>query len=112
MIKNFFKAIFQYLREWLIIKLGGYTEQQAEIIRLTGRQEAFNVIADCTHTVFSQVDLNEYPSLRNDPKNKCYELTCKQLGKAIYPYVRHIYADNGMYTAVVDVLRRKYAEDV
>lgn len=97
-IKNSFKG-------WAINKLGGYTEQEAEFIRLGARQKALNDFSDSVNVVFSQVDMNEYPSLQNNPKDKCYELTCRQLGKAVYPYAEHIYAENGLYTATVQVLR-------
>lgn len=97
--------MFKKIKAWIIHKLGGVTySEMVEHARYNMRL-VLQDYDDKTCEVFSQVDLNEYPSLQDEPKDKCYELTCRQLGKAVYPYAKHIYAENGLYTATVQVLR-------
>lgn len=93
--------MFKKLKAWIIHKLGGVT--RSEMIEHTRYNMLFvrQDYDDKTCEVFSQVDLNEYPSLQDNPKDKCYELTCRQLGKAVYPYA-------STYTQRTDYTPRLY----
>lgn len=96
MVKRFIIRV----KAGLIHLLGGVTKAESAFNAFEARGKARGDFEEMTCEVFSQVDLNKH-------QRKCYELTCKQLGQAVYPYAKHIYAENGVYTAVVQVLRSK-----
>ena len=96
MVKRFIIRV----KAGLIHLLGGVTKAEATFNAYKMSSKVRGDFDEMTCEVSSQVDLNKH-------QKKCYELTCKQLGQAVYPYAKHIYAENGVYTAVVQVLRSK-----